>query len=114
MSNNTIKDLTGPLEFDEVIGFLKDKWGVSYEIRILIRDKNAFLQIMWGFLEQKSFPENEMDYRNSLSKVLEVINRSGQAPLVRHWFMTVKDRPKVGKALSLRLERSDRLDEFVI
>ncbi len=114
MIYKTIKDLKGPLKIDEVVGLLKDRWGVSYEMRLLVRDRNAFIHIMWGFLEQKSFQQDELGYRNSLGKVLEVVNRSGQATYVRYWLLTVKGRPKPGKALSLRLKMDDRLEEFVL
>ncbi len=114
MTNNIFEACPEPLNVDEVLCFLKKKWGVSYEMRILVRDKNIFLHIMWGFLEQKSFPDTEKDFRDNLGQVLEVINRLGQSSFVRYWLLTVEGRPKLGKALSLRLKPNDRFEEFLI
>ena len=114
MTNNRFEDPIKPLKVDEVIGFLKKKWGVSYEMRIVIRGENIFLQIMWGYQEQQSFPGTEEDFRQAISKVIDVLNRLGQSNLVRDWLIAVKGRPNPGKALSLRLKTDDRLSEFVI
>ena len=114
MSYNALEDPIKPLKVDEVISFLKKKWGVSYEMRIAIRGKNIFLHIMWGYLEQRSFPLNEQDFRKNLSLVIVVLNRLGQSMVVRNWLIAVKGRPKLGKALSLRLQTDHRLEEFVL
>ena len=114
MRNDTLYDPQKPLEVEEVIGFLKKKWGVCYEMRIVIRGRNIFLHIMWRYLEQKSFPDDEEKFRINISKVIEVLNRLGQSMLVRDWLVTVKGKPKLGKALSLRLKTDDRVSEFLI
>ena len=114
MSNNTLEGSSEPLKVEEVISFFRKKWGVTYELRILVKGDNIFLHIMWRYLEQKSFIKNEQEFQDHLSQVLDVINRLGQASFVRDWLLHVKGRPKVGKALSLRLRQDYRLKEFVL
>ena len=114
MRNDTLYNPKKPLEVEEVIGFLKKKWGVSYEMRIVIRGRNIFLHIMWRYQEQKSFPDDEEAFRSKTSKVVEVLNRLDQSMLVRNWLLTVKGKPKLGKALSLRLKTDYRFSEFLI
>jgi len=112
------QDLLGnsstPLDAQEVIELINKKWGVTYEMRILIRSNRIYLQIMWGYLEQQSFPFKENDFRENLNETLEVINRLGQAFTVRNWLATVLDKPRVGRALSLRLRVDERMEEFVL
>ena len=114
MSKNTLEDPPEPLKVEEVIGFCRKKWGVTYELRILVKGENIFLHIMWRYLEQKSFIKNEQEFKDHLSEKLDVINRLGQASFVRNWLLHVKGRPKGGKALSLRLRPDYRLKEFVL
>ena len=67
-----------------------------------------------GYLEQQSFPLNEEGYRSHLAEVLEIVNRLGQAGVVRDWLSTTRDRPRLGKALSLQLQGEERLEEFLL
>ena len=114
MCNHIIDGSLNPLKVDEVLGFLRYKWGFSYEMQIVIRGKSIFLQIMWGYLEQKSFKWNEEEFKQRLSQVIDVINRLDQSSLVRNWLLKVQGRPKPGRALSLRLRADYPLEEFVL
>ena len=114
MINNISDCSLNPLKVDEVLGFLRFRWGVSYELRIVVRDESIFLQMMWGYLEQKSFQKNEEEFLETLGKVIDIINRLGQASMVREWLLRVRGRPKLGRALSLRLKTDYRLEEFLL
>ncbi len=114
MLNFPVQESSLPLEVDEVINFLRRKWEVSYDLRLVVRDKSLFLQVMWSYLEQQSFPLDEKNYRLHLHEVVEVINRIGVAGLVREWLLITRSKPMVGKPLSLRLISDWRLKEFVL
>ncbi len=103
-----------PLEVDEVVLFLRKRWGVSYELRFLVKDKSLYLQIMWGFLEQQSFYMNEREYIENLAHILEIINRIGKSSEVRAWLSKVEGKPRLGRALSLPLRGAELLEEFLI
>ncbi len=103
-----------PLTANEVITCLRYRWGVTYDLQLLIREKRIYLQIMWGYLEQQSFPMNEEEYIMQLNHVLEIINRVGQAQFVRYWILNVQSKPRMGRALSLELKKDDRLEEFLL
>ena len=79
-----------------------------------MKGKSLYLQIMWGFLEQQSFPLNESDYSENLAYVIEVINRLGKSSEVRDWLLRVKGKPRIGRALSLPLRGGEVFEEFVI
>ena len=87
-----------PLEVEEVMRFLQKRLGVTYELKLLVKGKSLFLQIMRGFLEQQSFPLSEEQYREELAKIIEVINRLDQASEVRAWLLSQDRKPRLGLA----------------
>ena len=103
-----------PLGVDEVIIFFRARWGVSYDLQLVVRNNHLYLQVMWGYLEQQSFPLDEQAYRNHLNEVLEVVNRLGQAKNVREWLFTNPQKPRLGHAITFRLKVDGRLSEFVL
>ena len=103
-----------PLEAEEVMECLRRRWGVTYDLRLLIKRDRIYLQMMWGFLEQQSFPMNEEIFKEHLNRTLEIINRGGQSNFVRNWLENVQAKPRLGKAITLALPRDQRMDEFVL
>ena len=103
-----------PLTVDEVVDLLRKRWQASYDMQLVVRRKRMYLQVMWAYLEQQSFPLNEEEYRTHLAQVLDVVNRLGQAGAVRSWLSDTRDRPRLGKALSLQLQGEGRLEEFLV
>ncbi len=103
-----------PLEVEEVIRLIRKRWGVTYELKLLVKGKSLFLQMMWGFLEQQSFPLSEEKYREELAKILDVINRLDQASEVRFWLLHQESKPRVGRTLSLPLRADEGLEEFLL
>jgi len=105
---------SGPLGVEEVIDLLRSRWQASYDLQLVTRRRRLYLQVMWAFLEQQSFPLDEADYRSHIAEVLEIVNRLGEAETVRNWLRTTRDKPRLGKALSLQLEGEGRLEEFLL
>ncbi len=103
-----------PLTVDEVIGTLQQRWQASYDLQLVVRRGRLYLHVMWAFLEQQSFPLDESAYREHIAEVIDVVNRLAQADVVREWLSSTRDRPRLGKALSLPLEGAERLEEFLL
>ncbi len=103
-----------PLTVDELINYVRKKWNVTYDFQLVVRKKNLYLQMMWGFLEQQSFPMDEVAYREHLNEILEVINRLGKAKLVRDWLVANDQKPRLGRAISLPLKVDPSLNEFLL
>ena len=103
-----------PLEVDEVVECLRRRWGVTYDLKLLIKKDKIYLQMMWGFLEQQSFPLDEETFRENLNRTLEIINRAGQSGFVRNWLENVQAKPRLGRAITLPLPMDQRMDEFVL
>ena len=103
-----------PLSVDEVIDLLRSRWQASYDLQLVTRRRRMYIQVMWAYLEQQSFPLEEPDYRAHLAEVLEIVNRLGEAETVRDWLLTTRDKPRLGKALSLQLQGEGTLEEFLL
>ena len=103
-----------PLEVEEVMECLRRRWGVTYDLRLLIKRDRIYLQMMWGFLEQQSFPMDEETFIDHLNRILEIINRGGQSDFVRNWLENVQAKPRLGKAITLPLPMDQRMEEFVL
>ena len=103
-----------PLSVEEVVALFRSRWQASYDMQIVTRRRRFYVQVMWAYLEQQSFPLTEDAYQEHLAEVLEVVNRLGEAAAVRAWLQTTKDRPRLGKALSLQLPGEGRLEEFLL
>jgi hypothetical protein len=67
----------------ELRHLIYDKWGKSYEARIHRREGRMYLQIMWKFLEQQSFPLTEEQYNAQLDAVAELCAMWGVSGIVR-------------------------------
>ena len=93
-----------PLGVEELIACLRQRWRATYDLQLVVRRQRLYLQVMWAYLEQQSFPMDEATYREHLAEVLDVVNRLGLAAEVRHWIKTTRDKPRLGKALSLQLQ----------
>ena len=103
-----------PLVVDEIIHYLIYRWGKKYDFRLFKRGKYLYLQMMWGFLGQESFPLNEEEYKKSLADKIEILNRCGYSEEVREWIKNVKSRPRLGRAVSLQLNINEKMKEFLI
>ncbi len=114
VSQQISKDSPLPLNVEEVMICLRDQWGATYDMRIVTRQKALYLQVMWGCLEQQSFPLDEDSYKAHINKVIEIINRLGLSKTVREWLLNIPDRPRVGKAVNLRLNSDQCLEEFLV
>ena len=103
-----------PLGVEELIGCLRQRWRATYDLQLVVRRRRLYLQVMWAYLEQQSFPMDLEAYRQHLGEVLDVVNRLGLAGEVRQWLSSTRDKPRLGKALSLPLEATGPEAETLI
>ena len=104
-----------PLTASEVITLLRQRWQASYDLQLVRRRGRVYLQVMWAYLEQQSFPLDASGYERHISELVLVLNSLGVAAAVREWLQQCPDRPRLGKALSLALELpAGRASEFLL
>ncbi|MGF1482126.1 MAG: DUF3067 family protein [Cyanophyceae cyanobacterium] len=99
---------------DELHQLLLDKWGYSYDIQVRRIKGRIFLQVMWKYLEQASFPLSEADYLEHLDAVSSYLNAWGGGEQVKEYIQATRDRPRLGKAVSIPLDLGERASEWIL
>jgi len=104
-----------PLSEEELLSLLRRRWQASYDLQLVRRQGRLYLHVMWGHLEQQSFPLSVEAYSEKLAAIVASLNGLGVAPQVRDWLTTTRDKPRLGKALSLPLQLpAGRSSEFLL
>ena len=104
-----------PLAASEVLELLRRRWQASYDLQLISRRGRLYLQVMWGYLEQQSFPLDAEQYTAKLEELVGTLNGLGVAAQVRHWLNSTTDKPRLGKAMTLPLELPQgRASEFLL
>ncbi|KAG2495983.1 hypothetical protein HYH03_005910 [Edaphochlamys debaryana] len=70
-----------------------ERFGRSYDIRLARLHGRMYLQVMWRFLEQKSFPLSPEEYMQQLDAVAEYLNDWGMADTARQGIMGARKPP---------------------
>jgi hypothetical protein len=103
------------LSATELNQLLRERWQASYDLRLVQRQGRLYFQVMWGHLEQQSFPLTPQGYSERLEEVAATLNALGAANQVRLWLRTTRDKPRMGRALSLALTiQQARAVEFLL
>ncbi len=92
---------------------LIDKWGYSFDIQFRRTQGKIFLQVMWRYLEQVSFPLSEEEYLAHLNQVILYLHEWGQVDYVQQQIAETRDRPRLGKAVSIPLPLGERALEWL-
>lgn len=93
---------------------LLNKWGRSYDIQLRRTQGKIFVQIMWKYLEQASFPLTEPEYMARLDTVASYIQAWDNAAQVQQHIEQTKERPRLGKAVNIPIDLGDRSSEWII
>lgn len=93
---------------------LLHKWGRSYDLQLRRSKGKIFLQIMWKYLEQASFPVSKAEYLEHLNEIASYLNAWGGISQVQAYLEKTKERPRVGKAVSIPLELGERASEWML
>jgi hypothetical protein len=102
--------MTG-LELREII---RSKWGYSYDVQIRKTAGKIFLQVMWKYQEQASFPLSEEEYLAHLDTVTAYLTAMGSGKQVQDFIESTKEKPRLGKAVSILLDLGDRASEWIV
>jgi hypothetical protein len=104
-----------PLSSEELLAILRRRWQASYDLQLIVRRGRLYLQVMWGYLEQQSFPMDAAAYAAHLTELVATLNGLGVTAQVRDWLLTTPDKPRLGRAMSLPLELPEgRASEFLL
>lgn len=98
----------------ELHELIASKWGYSFDVQFRRLQDQVFLQVMWRYLEQVSFPLTEEEYLAHLNEVATHLVGWGQADHVRQVIRDTRDRPRLGKAVSIPLDLGERSSEWLL
>jgi hypothetical protein len=108
-------DSAEPLQADELLALLRQRWQVSNGLQLVQRNGRLYFQVLWHHLEQQSFPLSPAEYQQAVEEIVATLNGLGVADQVRRWLQTTRDKPRLGRALSLPLELPPgRASEFLL
>lgn len=102
--------MTG-LEFCQLI---RRKWGYAYDVQLRKVRGTIYLQVMWRYLEQASFPLSESDYIAHLDSIVNYLGAWGCVAQVQAQIEQTSERPRLGKAVSIPLDLGDRASEWIL
>jgi Domain of unknown function (DUF3067) len=98
----------------ELRQILLDKWGYSYDVQFRRAQGKIFLQVMWKYLEQASFPLSEPEYQEHLDSIANYLNALDGTTQVQKFIIQTKERPRLGKAVSIPLDLGERASEWMV
>ncbi len=93
---------------------LVHKWGRSYDVQFRRVQGKVFLQIMWKYLGQASFPMTEAQYLDRLNTAADYLLAWGTVDQVRSFIEQTRDRPRLGKAVNIPLDLGERASEWML
>ncbi len=69
---------------------------------------------MWKYLEQASFPLSAEEYADRLESIAQYVNGLGGTETVRTYITQTRERPRLGKAVSIPIELGARASEWTL
>jgi hypothetical protein len=97
-------------EFDgnALLQVILDRYERSYDVTLVRREylgkKIVAMNIMWAYAEQKSFQLTEEEHLNRLDYIAAALRQWGMVGYVKEAIGARRDRPRVGKAISILLD----------
>lgn len=93
---------------------LLNKWGRSYDVQLRRTQGKVFVQVMWKYLEQASFPLTEAEYQAHLETIASYLHALGGVAQVQKFIEQTRERPRLGKAVSIPLDLGERASEWLL
>ena len=90
------------------------KWGYSYDMQLRKIKGKIYVQVMWKYLEQASFPLSESQYIENLNAIANYINGWNGVEQFQSYIEQTKERPRLGKAVSIQLDLGERGSEWIL
>ncbi len=90
------------------------KWDYSYDVQMRKTPGKIFLQVMWKYQEQASFPLSEAEYLAHLDTIGAYLAAMGCVGQVQKFIANTTEKPRLGKAVSILLDLGDRTSEWIL
>jgi hypothetical protein len=98
----------------ELRDLVRNKWGYAYDVQIRKTPSKIYLQVMWKYQEQASFPLSEEDYLAHLDSIGNYLSAMGATEQAIEFITVTNEKPRLGKAVSIPLDLGDRTAEWLL
>ncbi|KAK7264153.1 hypothetical protein RJT34_31757 [Clitoria ternatea] len=99
---------------------IRNKYGRSYDVQLIKKEfmgRNLLaMNVMWKYMEQRSFPLTEEEYILRLDDVANTLKCWGAVSHIRNSLAKLKERPRIGKAVSIFIDMDEsgaRANEWI-
>ncbi|XP_042502730.1 uncharacterized protein LOC122079974 [Macadamia integrifolia] len=99
---------------------IRKKYGRSYDVQLIKKEflgRNLLaMNVMWKYMEQRSFPLTEEEYLLRLDDVANTLKCWGAVSHIRNSLAKLKERPRIGKAVSIFIDMDEsggRANEWI-
>lgn len=99
---------------------IRNKYGRSYDVQLIKKEflgRNLLaMNVMWKYMEQRSFPLTEEEYILRLDDVANTLKCWGAVSHIRSSLAKLKERPRIGKAVSIFIDMDEtggRANEWI-
>eukprot|EP00262_Sarcandra_glabra_P020324 TRINITY_DN802_c0_g1_i1.p1 TRINITY_DN802_c0_g1~~TRINITY_DN802_c0_g1_i1.p1 ORF type:complete len:226 (+),score=31.71 TRINITY_DN802_c0_g1_i1:94-771(+) len=90
---------------------IRNKYGRSYDVQLIKKEfmgRNLLaMNVMWKYMEQRSFPLTEEEYLLRLDDVANSLKCWGAVSHIRNSLAKLKERPRIGKAVSIFIDMDE-------
>ncbi|TYQ26159.1 DUF3067 family protein [Pseudanabaena sp. UWO311] len=93
---------------------IANKWDYSYDVQLRKTQGKIFLQVMWRYQEQQSFSMSETEFIQHLDVIASYLSDWAVVEQVQKFIEITKERPRLGKAVSIPLQIGERSLEWLI
>lgn len=90
------------------------KWDYSYDLQFRRVQGKVYLQVMWKYAEQASFPLSEAEFLEHLNAIALRLTEWGAWEQVTTFIAQTKERPRLGKAINIPLDLGKRASEWIL
>lgn len=99
---------------EDLRDLIRARWGYSFDVQLRRVKGKMYLQIMWKYLEQASFPLSPEEYIAHLDQVVEHLQAWNCGEAVRNFIQTTKEKPRLGKAIGFPIDLGERASEWMM
>ena len=99
---------------DRLHEIILEKWGCSYDLQLRKVKGKIYIQVMWKYLEQASFPLSPEEYLEHLNGIASYLNAWNGVEQLQAFISKTRERPRLGKAVSIPLDLGERSSEWIL
>ena len=99
---------------EELHQLLLSKWGCSYDVQLRKFKGKIYVQVMWKYLEQASFPLSPQEYAENLNAIALYLNDWNSVEQIQSYIEKTRERPRLGKAVSIQINLGERTSEWIL